>query len=272
MTKNDFFTSKTDDEQKFFIKNWFLNNYENPANCCPYEEGEYVYIWGGPYEPKEELEKHFSGYVTQEIINEVSEELEDISYEWSDIPDNDEEELNYYINNSNDPYSNYLKTERDIKELINDNINNTKILYKMLYAQCISALEQFLSSYFIMCIKNNDELCRKFVKSCDELKNIKFEKFIESKKSISEYCCMYILKNIVWHKIKAVKKYYKDVLDITFPDEIPSIYQGIEKRHHIVHRNGKDFENNDIQINKQDIFNLLNAISDFIEKIIDIQF
>lgn len=91
MTKKEFFASKTEDEQKTFIKNWFLNNYDNPANCCPYDDGEYVYIWGGPYEPKEELEEHFSGYVAQEIIDEVAEELEDISYEWSDLPENDED-------------------------------------------------------------------------------------------------------------------------------------------------------------------------------------
>lgn len=145
-----------------------MNNYEDPANCCPYEDGEYQYIWGGPYEPREVLEEHFGDYVSEKIIDEVVEELEGISYEWSDYPESDEDELNYYINNSDDPYSNYLKSEREISELLNEKVTNEKNLYKMLYAQVISAMEQFLSSYFIMNIKNNNELCIKFINSCDE--------------------------------------------------------------------------------------------------------
>lgn len=272
MTKKEFFASKTEDEQKTFIKNWFLNNYDNPANCCPYDDGEYVYIWGGPYEPKEELEEHFSGYVAQEIIDEVAEELEDISYEWSDLPENDEDELNYYLTNTEDPYGNFLKASNEITELLNENINNTKTLYKMLYAQTISAMEQFLSSYFIKNIKDDVDLCIKFINSCDDLKKIKLNEFAECKKTVTEFCCKHALEKIVWHKFKIVKNYYKDVLEITFPEDLSIIYQGIEKRHHIVHRNGKDYDNVDIIIIKDDVNKLLAEITKFIEKIADIRF
>lgn len=272
MTKREYFNHATVEEQKEKIKKWFLNNYEDPANCCPYEDGEYQYIWGGPYEPREVLEEHFGNYVSEKIIDEVVEELEGISYEWSDYPESDEDELNYYINNSDDPYSNYLKSEREISELLNEKITNEKNLYKMLYAQAISAMEQFLSSYFIMNIKNNNELCIKFINSCDELKKIKLEEFAESRKSLSEYCCKFVLEKIVWHKLKFVKNYYKNVLSIDFPEDIPIIHQGIEKRHHIVHRNGKDYDNVDIIITKDDVNKLLAEITKFIEKIADIRF
>ena len=44
-----------------------------------------------------------------------------------------------------------------------------------------------------------------------ELKKTKLEEFAESGKSLSEYCCKFVLEKIVWHKLKFVKNYYKNV-------------------------------------------------------------
>ena len=51
--------------QRDIMREWFINNYEDPVECLPYdsEEGGYIYIWGGPYDPFEELESEFSGIV-----------------------------------------------------------------------------------------------------------------------------------------------------------------------------------------------------------------
>lgn len=67
------------------MKSWFYQNYEDPAECLPYEskEGGYMYIWGGPYDPREEIETEFSGIVDDEIVDGVATELEEISWEWS---------------------------------------------------------------------------------------------------------------------------------------------------------------------------------------------
>ena len=37
-------------EQVELMKEWFYENYEDPANRTPYEsaEGGYIWIWGGP--------------------------------------------------------------------------------------------------------------------------------------------------------------------------------------------------------------------------------
>ena len=270
MIGKEFFDGKTSNEQKAFLKEWFLNNYEDPVDCCPYEDGEYVYIWGWPYYPKEELEEHFSGYVAQVVIDEVAKELESISWEWSDLPENDDEELSYFLSKTDDPYCNFLSACNEITGLLDESINSKETLYKMLYAQTISAMEQFLSSYFIGHIKDDVNLCIKFINSCDDLKKIRLNEFAESKKTITEFCCKHALEKIVWHKFRVVKNYYKEVLGICFPEDISMIYQGIKKRHHIVHRNGKDYDNIDVIITKDDVNNLLVEITSFIEKIADI--
>jgi hypothetical protein len=77
----------SDDEQIDIMRNWFYENYQNPEIECPYdhEEGDYVYIWGGPYSAEEELETEFGDYVKAENIKTLVNELEGYCYEWSAI-------------------------------------------------------------------------------------------------------------------------------------------------------------------------------------------
>jgi hypothetical protein len=57
---------------------WFHQNFEDPANRTPYEsaEGGYQWIWGGPYEAKDELYSMFGDLVPEALIDEVVEEVE----------------------------------------------------------------------------------------------------------------------------------------------------------------------------------------------------
>ncbi|HKY87537.1 MAG TPA: hypothetical protein VJL90_12310, partial [Pseudorhodoplanes sp.] len=60
------------------IKDWFLSNFEDPAENTPYEsaEGGYQYIWGGPYDANEELYDNFPN-VPEEIIEGIVDELQE---------------------------------------------------------------------------------------------------------------------------------------------------------------------------------------------------
>lgn len=76
------------------MKKWFLENYEDPANFCPFEskEGGYFYIYGGPYDAQEELENEFGHIYNDEKIRIAAEELENEQgvWDWSGIPDDDD--------------------------------------------------------------------------------------------------------------------------------------------------------------------------------------
>jgi len=86
----------TKEEQEKEIYNWFYQNFEAPVDCLPYEskEGGYIYIWGGPYEPRDVIENEFCEIIDPEIIDKVVNELEEISWEWSGIRIPDEEVYN----------------------------------------------------------------------------------------------------------------------------------------------------------------------------------
>ena len=68
------------------MTSWFLANFENPAEETPWDEGEYVYIWGGPYDAREELDEAFGELATEAAIEAAVEQIEDGedgSLEWA---------------------------------------------------------------------------------------------------------------------------------------------------------------------------------------------
>ncbi len=102
MTKNQILAQDNSSEelssankktQKEIMKDWFLSNYKDPSECLPYEsrEGGYIYIWGGPYDASEELYRKFAGIISEQSIDELVEELEEVTLEWSGNPDSQED-------------------------------------------------------------------------------------------------------------------------------------------------------------------------------------
>jgi hypothetical protein len=73
------------DDLKEAIKEWFLSNFEDPAENTPFEsaEGGYQYIWGGPYDAREQIEGYFGDTIPEKIIDEVVQELERDADEWA---------------------------------------------------------------------------------------------------------------------------------------------------------------------------------------------
>ena len=69
------------------MEEWFYTHYQDPNESCPYdsEEGGFIYIWGGPYDPEEELFDNFSGTYPESLIKEAAEKIiEDTDiHEWS---------------------------------------------------------------------------------------------------------------------------------------------------------------------------------------------
>jgi hypothetical protein len=61
-------TGLDEDEAVDVIKEWFLSNFEDPAQSTPRNDGEFQYIWGGPYDARDEIGNAFSESVPEQII------------------------------------------------------------------------------------------------------------------------------------------------------------------------------------------------------------
>src|SRR6266566_8887436 len=66
-----------EETQKEAMRSWFLDHFQDPVEETPYDSGEggYIYIYGGPYDAREELEARFDGIVPEEVIEKLADEL-----------------------------------------------------------------------------------------------------------------------------------------------------------------------------------------------------
>jgi hypothetical protein len=64
---------------------WFLDNFEDPAEHTPHEsaEGGYQYIWGGPYDALDQISSTFPEAEQDEIEEAVDEVQSDGIYDWA---------------------------------------------------------------------------------------------------------------------------------------------------------------------------------------------
>jgi hypothetical protein len=71
------------------MEEWFHENFEDPQNETPYdqEDGDYQYIWGGPFDAAVMLGDQFGHQYDQKWIDEVVERVQRSgTYEWAPTP------------------------------------------------------------------------------------------------------------------------------------------------------------------------------------------
>lgn len=262
--------------QKSVMRSWFFSNYENPSEHTPFEskEGGYIYIWGGPFDAREELEDVFSGYVLKEALDELISELESVSLEWSGkISAESYDDYFYSV-----IYDNY-----EFTETLKDNLNSIKRLLrielppeleqhmnKMLFVNVITVLETFLSDAFIGTILKDKESLKDFVRLNPDFSERKFtlNEIFERIENIEKDIKTYLLE-LMWHNLAKVQQMYSSVLHIDFPKDMKVIYKGIATRHDIVHRNGKTKSGKAVTITREELIKLMDEVNSFAQTVDD---
>jgi hypothetical protein len=66
------------------MRQWFFQRYKNPDEAMlPYVDGQYLFLYGGPYNAREVLIQEFSGYYSAEEIEALVENLEECFSDYS---------------------------------------------------------------------------------------------------------------------------------------------------------------------------------------------
>jgi hypothetical protein len=65
------------------MTSWFFENFEDPAHQTPWDEGEYLYIHGGPYDAREELYEAFDDIACDWVIEAAVNEIEYQGFVWA---------------------------------------------------------------------------------------------------------------------------------------------------------------------------------------------
>lgn len=256
------------------MRTWFLHNYEDPAERTPYEsaEGGYIWIWGGPYEAREELEAEFTGVVPDDVIEELSEELNAICWQWAptEKPGDYDEYLADDIAQITEFYHNFSGAILDIEKMLEAKIDTSVegSFFRLLYVNAITAMETYLSDAFMNAVVPDKELMRRFVETTPEFKRekISLSEVYKAAEEIEQRAKSYLV-DVVWHNLGRVKQMYKGVLGVDFNNEMGELVKAVLKRHDIVHRNGKTKYGEDIALNKDDVTELASKVECFIQDI-----
>ncbi|MCK4819161.1 hypothetical protein KA005_25540 [bacterium] len=256
------------------MRTWFFENFENPAERTPYEsrEGGYIWIWGGPYDAQEELSDEFGGVVPDDVIEELSSELNAICYQWAPIakPGDYDEYLVNNIAEITEYYHNFSGSILDIKKLLEVDIDGSvnHCFYRLLYVNVITTMETYLSDAFINSVVPDAELMRSFIESTPEFKaeKIPLANVYKAAEEIEQRAKKY-LADVVWHNLGRIKPMYKSVLGIEFDTKLGPITKEILNRHDIVHRNGKTKSGEEIFITKEGVKVLISMVEAFIKEV-----
>ncbi|QLY61734.1 hypothetical protein HV211_15160 [Citrobacter freundii] len=266
---------KSKEIQLEVMRNWFFDNFEDPANSCPYEsrEGGYFYIYGGPYNADEELQDKFGAYVKDKYIQELTDELQDICFDWSGNSSNAagwyEEDLYDVVTSSKEPYNNFSENLYKIRSLAAsqfDDEHKTHLL-SILFTNVITALETLYVELFTNSIEEDKSFIINYIQVGGA--NFKVSKpmtampFLEG--SIEELKSQIIkevkehLIDASWHSTEQVVKRYKLTFGIKAQSDWP--IDAVEKatviRNHLIHRGGKNKEGIPVVITEKDLEELL---------------
>ena len=254
----------TAEAQKEIMEHWFRERYEDPAESCPVESGNYFYIWGGPHDAMEVLCEEFIDSVEQSVIQELADELFEENPEWASIPTYEDtwpaESTHSYHKFTSDMHN--IKLLADVEGISAEEPQD--VLYRLLYANVVFALETYLSDNFKKRILSNSALMRRFVETTPKFAETKirvsdvYQKLDSMEKYIKEY-----FLNFTWHRLIVVRKMYGRTMEIEFPD-IKIMNNAVGKRHKIVHGSG------DVSITRDDVLRIIESATKFVENI-DVQ-
>lgn len=256
------------------METWFRQNFEDPAHRTPYEsaEGGYIWIWGGPYDAREELGDRFSGVVPDDVIDELADKLAGECWQWAPTPSAEDYDdyLVEDIAQITEYYHNFSRAILDIEKLLGTKVDDTvaSCFFRLLYVNVITALETYLSDAFINTVVNNPELMRRFIETTPEFhaEKIPLTEVFKAIEEIEPKARRYLI-DVVWHHLERVKPMYRETMGIEFPSDSGVIFRAILIRHDIVHRNGKTKDGKEIPITRTDVADLIGEVEKFVQHI-----
>jgi hypothetical protein len=254
------------EEQIRIMGAWFRHRYEDPAHRTPYESAEGGYIWvnGGPYDAREQLEEQFQGIVPDEVIEELLDKLHGECVDWAPVPGPDDYDIELYeAVRENDKASATLEDALSaISSLLALSIAGPEVNVhrRLLFANVIATIETFLSDTFINRVMGDDILLQRYLDTEKAFQERKFP-MKDALRMVSEIKAVATkeLIEMVWHNIGKVNTLYADVLLVDLGDIAP-LGKAINIRHDIVHRNGRQKDGTDRLISAADVTDLIGLV------------
>jgi hypothetical protein len=244
------------------MRQWFYARYEDPANQTPYssQEGGYIFVWGGPYDPNDVIQERFSHVVTYEVMDELIHDLwNEVGDAWAPIePEGREDyydELSFLVVNRNDPF-NFLQgrlEQIDAVLAVECSVAASELIHQMLHSSLIAALEAYLADTLTFWVGNDKEALRRFISRNKDFKarSLTLDQLFERLDALDDEVKRY-LQDLIWHRLDKIKPMLQAGLDIVVPD-IEDLMKEVVIRHDIVHRAGRTRDGGVVSVSAEDV-------------------
>lgn len=242
------------EEQLRTICKWFVSRYADPANVLPYNsrEGGYIWIDGGPYDARDEVEFNFTDIVPNSVLEQAIEIIENSGiYDWCKAEPFDDD-YGLCINNANESLQ---ETQESIHRLIALLGKDNPTLNQLLFASMISILETYLwRTMSFVC--SHPGMSEKILKVFDKTQANNQTDCVDARKKAEK-----ILADVLWQHNARVANIFNGVLSIKV--DLSCFDHEKLMRHNIVHRFGRDKSGMKIYISENDVKELSNKVSFF---------
>jgi hypothetical protein len=237
------------DDQKIALREWFLARYCDPVHGTAYngQEGGYLFIHGGPYDPADEIPARFADIVEEDLIEEVVEELHgEVGDEWAPVRSSYEDD--YY----DDRFDLAVDTRDVPLSRLHDRVSNARqlltltgspqardLVESLVFSNALGVLESFLWETAEYWFRHDDKALQDVVTKLKKFSDepMKLGEIFARQDKLREHVLGY-LQNLIWHRWDNVMPIFKEGLGITLPSVKPFV-PALLKRHDIVHRCGR---------------------------------
>jgi hypothetical protein len=208
------------------MRDWFYANFQDPVEETPYdsEEGGYIYLYGGPYDPDEVLREEFEGKVSDQVLEKLIREIENVSSEWEgrQKPEDYDDYLWESVAGSSEQLARFNASLGNIRKLVVAKIDpaEQQFFLRMLFASVVTVLETYLSDRFVSSMRENPKALQKFVETFPRFKDegFKLNQIFEKWTNLEHRVRTVLLGEIVWHRLPNVGSMFKDTFDVDFPE------------------------------------------------------
>jgi hypothetical protein len=180
---DDWIRTAEKSEQRIAMRGWFLARYCDPSTETPYnsDEGGFVWINGGPYDPAEELSERFDGLVEDALIESLVRDLYiETGSDWAPIrhaiPDDFDydERFSLWLASPDEPLQRLKDRLRQGQVVLTlDGDENARALaQRFVYSNAIAVLEAFLWETVTYWVEHDEQVLRSIVMRIPTLRDI----------------------------------------------------------------------------------------------------
>lgn len=145
---------------------------------------------------------------------------------------------------------------------------NDYYLNNLLLLSCVASMESYLSTALVKFIEADEKRYKSALKTLNRFDfNDHIESIFENDLGKIKSKILSTIAGETFHSHKKIKYYFKGVLGIDINYEFSTFGRIIQKRHDIVHRNGRTKKNELLRIDKDQLQNDINEIHQFINYI-----